>query len=117
MPTRPSTPFARPRWTREDAREALSALDRSGKPVSVFAAEHGIDPQRLYQWRRRLGAAERTTFHEIVIRPPPRNAESGASGEPFEIALTGGHVVRVPASFDAAALLRLLDVLAQARSC
>jgi len=33
---------ARPRWTREDAREVIAALDRSGKPVSVFAAEHGI---------------------------------------------------------------------------
>ncbi len=50
---RPSSPFNRPRWTEADAREALTALERSGRPVSVFAAEHGLDPQRLYVWRRR----------------------------------------------------------------
>ena len=36
------------RWTERDAREVLAALDRSGKSVSVFAAEHGLDPQRVY---------------------------------------------------------------------
>jgi hypothetical protein len=37
-----------PRWTREDAREVLDALERSGTSVRVFAADHGLDPQRLY---------------------------------------------------------------------
>jgi hypothetical protein len=36
---------------------------------------------------------------------------------PFEVVLASGVVVRVPASFDAVALVRLLDVLAQARAC
>ena len=117
MPNRAGSPFTRPRWTREDAREVLAALDRSGKPVSAFAAEHGIDPQRLYQWRRRLGGAERTTFHEIVVRPPSRTLESNASHEPFEIALPSGDMVRVPASFEASSLLRLLQVLSRTRSC
>ena len=52
---RQGLPFDRLRWTEEDARNALKALHESGKSVSVFAAEHGIDPQRLYSWRRRLG--------------------------------------------------------------
>jgi transposase-like protein len=108
--------LARPRWTREDAREVIAALERSGRSVSVFAADHGLDPQRLYLWRRQLGAAERTTFQEIVVRPAasPRQAPSDA---PFEIALTGGDIVRVPPAFDAASLARLLDILLQARSC
>jgi transposase-like protein len=63
------SPFDRPRWTERDAREVLAALRRSGKPVSVFAAEHGLDPQRVYLWRRRLGGAERTTFQELIVRP------------------------------------------------
>jgi len=59
MPSPPDrSPFDRPRWTERDAREVLAALRRSGKPVSVFAAEHGLDPQRVYLWRRRLGGAE-----------------------------------------------------------
>lgn len=50
----PSSPFNRPRWTEQDARAALAALERSGKSVGVFAAEQGLDPQGLYMWRRRL---------------------------------------------------------------
>jgi transposase-like protein len=59
MPTKTVTsPFARPRWTEQDARDALAALHRSGTSVRAFATEHGLDPQRLYSWRRRLGKAE-----------------------------------------------------------
>ena len=73
MPSPPDrSPFDRPRWTERDAREVLAALRRSGKPVSVFAAEHGLDPQRVHLWRRRLGGAERTTFQELIVRPPDR---------------------------------------------
>jgi hypothetical protein len=47
-------PRRRPRWTVEDARTLVAALHRSGKSVSAFAAEHSIDPQRVYLWRRRF---------------------------------------------------------------
>ena len=63
----PPSPFNRPRWTEQEARAALAALERSRKPLSVFAAEHGLDPQRLYSWRRRLGGAEPTTFRELIV--------------------------------------------------
>jgi transposase-like protein len=111
MPTKAeSSPFNRLRWTEQDARNALAALHRSGKSVSVFAAEHGLDAQRLYSWRRRLGEAERTTFQELIVRPAARI--SVTDGEvPFELALPSGVVVRVPASFNASALERLLEVL------
>jgi transposase-like protein len=106
----PSPPFDRRRWTEQDARAALAALQRSGKPVGVFAAEHGLDPQRLYSWRRRLGEAERTTFRELIVRPSPRSSVTD-SDAPFEVVLPSGVVLRVPASFEAAALERLLEVL------
>jgi transposase-like protein len=90
----------------------LAALAQSGKSVAVFAAEHGIDAQRLYAWRRRLGEAEPTTLQELIVRP-----SSGVSVDsPFEIVLPSGVVVRVPTSFDAPALERLLSVL-QAGAC
>ncbi len=62
MPRLPApSPFDRPRWSVDDAQEVMAALERSGQSVSVFAAEHGLDPQRVYGWRRRIGArAERT---------------------------------------------------------
>ena len=81
--------------------------------MRVFAADHGLDPQRLYLWRRRLGGAEPTTFQEIVVR----QREARFDVAPFEVALASGDVVRVPPSFDAEGLGRLLDVLSRSRSC
>jgi hypothetical protein len=83
----------------------------------VFAAEHGLDPQRVYLWRRRLGGAELTTFQELVVRPAAGRTASHADGTGFEIVLGSGDVVRVPASFDGAALARFLEVIAQVRAC
>jgi hypothetical protein len=113
----PPSRFNRPRWTEQEARAALAALARSRQSVSAFAAEHGLDPQRLYSWRRRLGGAEPTTFRELIVRPSSAASLGPTAGAPFEIVLASGVVVRVPESFDSAALERLLEVLAQARSC
>jgi transposase-like protein len=111
MPTQvPSSSFRRLRWTEQDARNALAALQRSGKAVSVFAAEHGLDPQRLYSWRRRLGKAEPTMFQEVIVRPAARISVTDGDA-PFEVVLRSGVVVRVPTSFNATALERLLEVL------
>jgi hypothetical protein len=112
---RPPSPFDRPRWTEQDARAALAALEGSGMSVREFAAEHGLDPQRLWSWRRRVAGGDRTTFRELIVRP---SATAGAgSGDAFEVVLGSGTVVRVPPSFDSAALVRLLEVLAQAQAC
>jgi len=118
MPSSPDrSPFNHPRWTEREAREVLAALRRSGKPVSVFAADHGLDPQRVYLWRRRLGGAEPTTFQELIVRPAARRVVADAADNGFEIVLASGDLVRVPPSFDGAALTRLLEVLAQVRTC
>ena len=117
MPSPPDRSlFNRPRWTEQDARDVLAALRRSGKPVREFAAEHGLDPQRVYLWRRRVGEAEPTTFQELIVRPTTRGAGPDA-GDSFEIILASGDQVRVPPSFDGAALARLLEILAQVRAC
>ena len=110
------SPFDRRRWTERDARVVLAALARSGKPLRVFAEEHGLDPQRLYGWRRRVANGDRTTFHELIVRPSGHSAPN-ADGMAFEVVFASGVVVRVPPSFDAAALARLLVVLTQARAC
>jgi hypothetical protein len=46
------------RWTERDAREVLLAQRRSGQSIVAFARETGLSAERLYWWRRRLGAAE-----------------------------------------------------------
>ena len=61
--------------------------------------------------------AEVTTFQELTVRPPTRDAVANSDGAAFEIVLAWGDVVRVPPSFDGAALTRLLQVLTQARAC
>jgi transposase-like protein len=109
MPTSSRSPFNRPRWTEQDARAVLAALEQSGQSVRVFAEAHGLDPQRLYEWRRRVAGGDRTTFRELVVRASSSRAES-----PFEIALASGVVVRVPSSFDEGALARLLSVVSRA---
>lgn len=115
MPMPRRSPFDRPRWTDQDARAALAALERSGKSVRVFAEEHGLDPQRLYAWRRRVAGGDGNTFRELIVRPsaPASSLEDGRS---FEIRLPSGIVISVPAAFDAATLERLLAVL-QAAAC
>jgi transposase-like protein len=119
MPTAPHrSPFNRPRWTEEDAREVIGELQRSGQSVSVFAAERGLDPQRVYLWRRRFGSVvERAPFREVVVRRAHSQPMDGSASPWFEIALGSGHLIRVPASFDADALRRLLEVLATATAC
>lgn len=122
MPTpRGPSPFDRPRWNAEDARAVLAALERSGQAVSVFAAEHGLDAQRLYLWRRRLRAgsagAERSTFRELIVRPTAAASMGEPDGQRFEIVLPSGAIVRVPASFESDALARLLEVVLRAGAC
>jgi transposase-like protein len=117
MPAPNHSPFNRPRWTEHDARTALAALERSVKAVRAFAEEHGLDPQRLYAWRRRVAGGDRTTFRELVVRPSSSLAVTEGTGAPFEIVLASGVVVRVPSSFDGAALARLLEVMARTAAC
>jgi transposase-like protein len=112
-PSRIDSLVCQPRWTRGEAQEVLDALECSGESVRVFATDHGLDPQRLYAWRRRLGGAEPTTFQEILVRP----TEIRLDVAPFEIALASGDVVRVPPSFNAEGLARLLNVLSRPRAC
>jgi transposase-like protein len=110
-------PFDRPRWNTDDARRVIAALDRSGLSVSAFASEHGLDAQRLYLWRRRLGEAELTTFQELAVRPATVPREEASADAPFEIALATGHVLRIPTSFETRGLARLIDILAKAGMC
>jgi transposase-like protein len=103
------SPFDRPRWSIDDAREVIVALERSGQSVGDFAATHGLDPQRLYGWRRRVGArAERATFRELTV--PSESSR-------FEVVLASGVRVRVPHDFEREALVRLIEALAQADVC
>jgi len=112
-----SSPFNRPRWTEQEARAVLAAWERSGLSVRQFAVEHGLDPQRIWLWRRRVAKGDPTTFQELIVRPSSLNSVADGATEKFEIVLGSGVVLRVPLSFDSASLIRLLEALTQARAC
>lgn len=102
------------RWSAVRARELLAEAKESGESLSAFAQRQGIDPQRLYSWRRKLdavkGVAASTTSEAFVpVRVASEARATPASG--FELVLGMGRVVRVGADFDARALMRLVEVL------
>jgi transposase-like protein len=96
-----------PRWTPAQAEAVLSALDNSGLSLRTFAQREGVDEQRLYFWRRRLGRTGRTgpapTFVEVA--PAPRSLGH------VEIVLRSGRVLRAAEAIDSLVLRRLVDAL------
>jgi hypothetical protein len=119
----PSTYLTHHRWTEEEAREALAAFEQSGLGIVAFGIREGLEPQRLARWRRRLAmatAAPAPAFEEVtsVTRAPDGGgAAVHVRRERFEIVLPSGCVVRVPESFEASALRRLLSVMEEVRAC
>jgi transposase-like protein len=52
-----SIPDPRETWTAEDARRLFDEWNRIGGSLAEFARGHGIDPARLYWWRKRFASA------------------------------------------------------------
>lgn len=117
----PSTYLTHRRWTEEEARQALDALDRSGLETVAFAVREGLEPQRLARWRRRLAVTAAAPAFEEVTSSVTRAVVGGdavpMARERFEIVLPSGYVVRVPGSFDASALRQLLSVMGEVGAC
>jgi hypothetical protein len=109
------------RWTPEEAGEALLAWEDSGLELTAFAIGVGLDPQRLTRWQRRLAAAGSPTFEEVLpcvaLATVERVALRGVAPERFEVVFPSGRVVRVPESFEAGALRRLLAVVDEVGAC
>ena len=107
--TMPPTYTNRRRWTMEDARAALAALDSSGLSTCLFARRAGLDIQRLYYWRRRLSRMPSAppAFIEVRHRTP----------SPVEVVLRSGRLVRVSDSIDPVVLRRLVTALDEDSSC
>jgi len=115
------TYLAHHRWTPEVAHEALAAMAQSRLGLTAFAIREGLDPQRLSRWHRRLGSPVSVEFEEVLPAVVATAlVESGsfrAPHERLEVVLRSGRVVRVPDSFDAGSLRRLLEVIDKAGAC
>ena len=129
----------RRRFSIEQKLAVLTEAVAPGANMSEVARRHGLLPAQVYKWRRLAelgvigvpGASELPSFvaveiaHEASSLPAPVSAEKPTAGARaphrrrrkkaglIEIELEGGRRVRVDRDVDAAALERVLDVLAR----
>jgi transposase len=129
----------RRRLSVEQKLAVLTEATAPGASMSEVARRHGLLPAQVYKWRRLAelgvigvpGASELPSFvaveiaREVRSLPAPVSAEKPTAGAGasrrrrrrkaglIEIELAGGRRVRVDRDVDAAALERVLDVLAR----
>jgi transposase len=129
----------RRRFSVEQKLAVLTEATAPGASMSAVARRHGLLPAQVYKWRRLAelgvigvpGASELPAFvaveiaREVPSLPAPVSAEKPTAGAGasrrrrrkkaglIEIELAGGRRVRVDRDVDAAALERVLDVLAR----
>ena len=131
------------RRRRFSVEQKLAVLAEAMAPranLSEVARRHGLVPAQVYKWRRLAelgvigmpGASELPSFVAVEITkedvpslpaPIPEDKPAAGSEVPrrrrrkkaglIEIELSGGRLVRVDRDVDAAALERVLDVLAR----
>ena len=114
----------RRRWSAEEKRQILAEASEPGASVAVVARRHDMNANLLFTWRRAVAAAvpekapagRAVTFVPATITadpvpaiPPPPPSAAGR----MEIALAGGDRVTVGSDVDAAALARVIRVLAR----
>jgi transposase len=129
----------RPRFSVEQKLAMLREATAPGASMSAVARRHGLLPAQVYKWRRLAelgvigvpGASELPSFvavkiaQEVPSLPAPVSAEKPTAvveasrrrrrkkAGLIEIELEGGRRVRVDRDVDAAALKRVLDVVAR----
>ena len=104
-------------WSEHEARAALRAWKNSGQSLHHWAIEHGIVPQRMRWWRKKLGddveapssgaptpAMDSVTLLPVQVAAPKR-------GEPVAVYLRCGQVVKVGRGFDEEAFKRVVALL------
>jgi hypothetical protein len=106
-------------------RDVLRRFGRSGLGTKRFCAQEGVPEHQFHWWRRRLRQqGQHQPRQRTVAVNRAQDASGDAQGSPFlpvlaplslgvpiEVVHPRGHVIRVPAFFDAAALGRILATL------
>lgn len=96
-------------WTEAYARQLLERAEKENLSIAELAREQGLNPKRIYWWRKRLRdahAQKQPTFAEVKLAAPVAH--------PFAIRTNSGCTVEVWPGFDAAELARLIAVVEKA---
>lgn len=110
------------RTSRDEWKKLVERWRESGLTAEQYAAELGINAGTLKFWKYKLGRPQTATE---VRQPGPKKSKREGRALPlvevkptvlaataeFELELGGGKRLRIPASFEAEALRRLLAVL------
>jgi transposase-like protein len=112
--------FTHARWTPDEAREVLGSLERSGLTVAEFAAQHSIQAQRLFAWRRKfagepaaLARPATPTFVEVAARREVARTLPAR----YELVLADGASLRVEGPIEMGTVRALLALLREAHAC
>jgi transposase len=104
----------RRRRTGEEKQAILSELERPGAKVSAVARRHGLSANVLFRWRRDAALKGEAARSAGLLRAgflPEVVKSAGTLGGIIEIDFSSGVRVRVDASFDAAALKCVIEIL------
>jgi hypothetical protein len=82
-------------------RSLVDGHNINDESVAKYCARKGVRAATFYSWRQRL--ADKAEFLEV--------REVAASSSPFELRLTNGIAVGVPANFNESSLRRLMTML------
>lgn len=110
------------RASRETWAKRVERWRDSGLTAKEYAAEAGINAHSLSWWKWRLSSGSKARGRVPRTRRPPSRRPtasplmfiemtSAVVHEPLEIVLPSSVRIRVPSTFDAPTLGRLLDVL------
>jgi len=97
---------SRRRWTTADAQVMLAELASSGLSIAEFAEKTGLDVNRVYRWRRRIGSSA-----SVALAKRPAFIEVKRPAHAVEVLLRSGRVLRFSEGIDTAALARIADAL------
>jgi hypothetical protein len=120
--------MASTRWDAAKARRTLKSWRASGQTIAQFARDRGLDPWRLYSWRKKIDPASatlsaarvdeiasdsaRASFLPVRLTTPVPQPQTFSGGS-FEVLMGNGRSVRVPTDFDAMALRQLLGIVGE----
>ena len=109
-------------WSPDEKRRIVAETFVPGASVSIVARRHDLNTNMLFTWRRQMGsgtvfpAGDAVTFVPAAIAAEPKLMVSpapSAAADRMEIVLASGDRVIVGRDVDAAALARVVGVLAR----